>query len=175
MQFQANGFCSIRGCISLPMHFGWLLNQLCNRRHLKSHLHRLLGTNGKKIKQAGQKTSLTAHYVRSQTLAYLVWGFQQRELLLVNTAFSTSASFRLLTLNRRAITFQPRAAKCSCAYKTQLFFLHEPGWHFRCPYMSSAEYIHLGTSHSRSQRINLSTSGAIKAKSHKRARIAIAA
>lgn len=146
-------------CTSMPFK-----STLCNRRHLKSHLYRLLGlnrkkkkkksdTNGTKIKLNCTLCKITDMYIESST----------ERTALVNTIVSKSASLRLLTLNSRATGVQPRATKCSCAYKSLPFFIFEPGWHFRCPYMPSAGYIHLGTSHSPSQRINLSTSDAIKA------------
>lgn len=158
MQFQANGFCSIRGCISLPVHFGCLLNQLCNRRHLKSQLYCLLGTNGEKNKTSGTKIKLNCTLCKITDSCTSHVGFSTERTASVNTAVSTSASLRLLTLNGRAIGFRPRATKCSCAYKTLLFssLSQDDIWDVpTCPL--------LGTSHSCTQRINLSMSGAIKA------------
>ncbi len=122
MQFQANGFCSIRGCISLYVHFGCLLNQLYVTDSIfKASCTVFWGRMGKKNKTSGTKIKLNCTLCKITDSCTSHVGFSTERTASVNTAVSTSASLRLLTLNGRAIGFRPRATKCSCAYKTLLF------------------------------------------------------
>lgn len=116
--FRPTAFAQSEAALALK---GCLLNQLCNRRHLKRHLYCLLGTNEKKNKTSGTKIKLNCTLCKITDSCTSRVEFSTERTASVNTAVSTSTSLRLLTLNGRAIGFLYFVALGRCAYKTLLF------------------------------------------------------